>query len=111
MAGTVTGFAMSTGPIPARRNNAVDGVTLKQFNLFIDAKAPEKPCPECSTNHWNVISNPMTDEAAPEDAIVFKGFIFAGGGGFVVYPMYCDNCGFTKNFAAGTVEDWVENNG
>lgn len=78
-------------------------VTLGQFNAFLAATAPEKPCPECNRIEWGIPG---------EDGAVFKGFM-ANGVSFAArefYPINCRHCGFAKLYAAEIVENWAEKN-
>jgi predicted nucleic-acid-binding Zn-ribbon protein len=78
-------------------------ITLGQFNAFLAARAPEKPCSECGTTDWGIPG---------EDRAVFKGFIANGAArrGREFYPVTCRNCGFAKLYAAEVVEHWVGSN-
>jgi predicted nucleic-acid-binding Zn-ribbon protein len=78
-------------------------VTLGQFNVFLAAKAPEKPCPECGRTEWGIPG---------EDDAVFKGFMAneVSRAGREYYPITCRGCGFAKLFAADVVEHWAEAN-
>lgn len=86
-------------------------ITLKQFNGFLDAKAPEKPCPECSTNHWGTPNSPNSPPG--DDGVLFRPSIAPDllRFGIPVYPLICHNCGFIKFFSAAIVEDWTQSNG
>jgi predicted RNA-binding Zn-ribbon protein involved in translation (DUF1610 family) len=87
-------------------------VTLKQFNTFLAAKAPEKPCPECGTHHWLVETDKRDPEPMNEDSMIFRGIIPSEHGTAIpIYPMLCANCGFVKSFAATLVENWTAENG
>ena len=76
-------------------------VTLGEFNAFLAAKAPEKPCSECGETEWGI----------PGEAdAVFKAFM-ANGVSLEVrefYPINCRHCGFAKLYAAEIVETWAE---
>jgi hypothetical protein len=70
-------------------------IEQEQFNRFLAAKAPEKPCPECGTNHWLV-----QGRTAPEGGTVIARLILSTGGGEGAYmaSMFCSNCGYIKSF-------------
>jgi hypothetical protein len=85
-------------------------VTLSQYNAFLAAKAPEKPCPECGVNHWTFVGG----DSAPDSGETIVDTLFllgTNGGGLGVKSLICTNCGFTKFFASGFVEAWVDSNG
>ncbi|MDX0517166.1 hypothetical protein [Sinorhizobium medicae] len=86
------------------------GVRASDFNRFLKAKAPEKPCPECGVNHW-ALSKASDDESS--DPLVQAGIVMgANTNRFMpVHTLFCTNCGFMKFFAAAIVEDWIEKNG
>jgi len=77
-------------------------VTLEQFNAFLAAKAPEKPCTECGITEWGVHGDADSDT-------VFKGFIANGisAAGTEFYPVTCRHCGIAKLYTAQVVERWV----
>lgn len=83
-------------------------VSLEQFNKYLEAKAPEKPCPECGATHYNVVGKP-SGEGPPLVSKMF--FIAEGGGAYATYSMSCTNCGFTKSYNASTVDAWIRENG
>lgn len=78
-------------------------VTIEQFNAFVAANAPEKPCHECGTTDWGIPGETDAD---------FKGFMAdeVTRNGREYYTITCRHCGFAKLFAADVVERWVGSN-
>jgi hypothetical protein len=76
-------------------------VTLERFNAFLATTSPEKPCSECGASKWGIPG---------QETAVFKGIVpnDATLAGMDVFPVSCRHCGFTKLYAAGVIERWVE---
>lgn len=87
-------------------------VTVKEFNRFLEEKAPEKPCPECGVNDWFVSVDPR-DPMVGDDTPLQPGYLLAPGGqfGLPLHTLLCSNCGYLKAFSAETVERWVRDDG
>lgn len=81
-------------------------LTSDNMQAFLDDKGIEKPCDLCGVNEWAI---PV--EHGGKDLTM----VGLGDPGmkvyFPAYPIYCMNCGNTKLLEAGTVEQWVANNG
>lgn len=88
-------------------------VTLERFNKFLEAKAPERPCPECGTNDWTVFNRIGTELEGDRSTLqrVYLPASLAGHPGFAVHPVYCPNCGYVKLFKAEIVGEWINANG
>ncbi len=86
----------------------MEEITNLQFNRFLRAKAPEKPCPECGINSWSTAAN-----GDMPDAPIEKLFIPFGGGdqATAVAALLCKNCGYIKLFYRHTISKWIEVNG
>lgn len=78
-------------------------VTLGEFNAFLAAKAPEKPCSDCGETEWGIPG---------ENAAVHRAFMAneVSRQGRDYYPITCQNCGLVKLFAADVIERWAEAN-
>ncbi|MBY5750776.1 hypothetical protein [Rhizobium leguminosarum] len=84
-------------------------ITHEQFTRFLQAKAPEKPCPECGVNDWATSQTPGDHRKNPYLQIGLLPGAFTDK----VMPLHtlsCRNCGFVKMFSAQLVGDWVKKN-
>lgn len=86
-------------------------VTASQFQAFLAAVAPEKPCPECNVLDWELyrVSNDERD-----DPILQAGVVRALNDEdkiFPVHTMSCRNCGYIKLYSARRVAEWVADHG
>jgi predicted nucleic-acid-binding Zn-ribbon protein len=78
-------------------------ITLDQFNAFLAARAPEKPCTECGARKWGIPG---------EDGAVFKGSMANGVSlqAREFNPINCRHCGIARLYAAEVIESWAEEN-
>lgn len=60
-------------------------ITHAQFNHFLEAKAPEKACPECGTNRWMAQGMP----GPTGEPFIAELFLVADNGAAAVSSMYC----------------------
>jgi predicted nucleic-acid-binding Zn-ribbon protein len=101
-----TGFVRGTdknNTVTKATSTSGTAVTLLQFNAFLSARAPERPCHDCGKTEWGVHGDADSD-------IVFKGFLANGisPAGTEFYPVTCRHCGITKFYATQVVERWLE---
>lgn len=83
-------------------------ISHQQFNRFLEAKAPERPCPECGTNKWTVLGNVGPDGKMSVAHVLS---VAEGGGTSGTYCMSCSNCGYMKSYRSTIVDDWVAHDG
>lgn len=86
-------------------------VTASQFQSFLDAVAPEKPCPECAVLDWELyrVSDDESDDPYLQAGVMRA--LNADDKIFPVHTMSCRNCGYVKLYSARRVAEWVAEHG
>jgi hypothetical protein len=95
----------------------VRDVRYSEFQAFVDEKGLERPCVECGTNDWQMLSS-SEDIEAEKDAPMFLGSLpeiskedWPPNRAFSSYIMFCAGCGVIKLVSANVIWAWLEKRG
>ncbi|HGM6772791.1 TPA: hypothetical protein ACKQAW_003386 [Stenotrophomonas maltophilia] len=73
---------------------------------FIDSFGAKPECPTCSSNNWQaLVTTPEKDEFLSVRTTKIGGF--PGDNYIPIYIVSCGTCGFTKQYMARQLADWV----